>query len=78
MDSPENQETWINTTEAADITGYNVEHVRKLARENWRLPEDERIIRVRFRSNRYDIWLPDLQKYIENYGHGPYPKRGKK
>lgn len=69
------EETWVNTTEAAEITGYNNEHVRLIARENWNRPEPERRVRVRRRSNRYDIWLPDLIRYMREYGYGPHRKR---
>ena len=65
------QEIWVNTNEAAEITGYNHEHVRKLARDNWNLPEEERTIRVRRRVGRYDMWLPDLIGYLRAMGHGP-------
>lgn len=74
MELTETQDIWVLTSEAAEITGYNTEHVRKLARDNWNLPEDERVIRVRSRGNRYDIWLPDLLKYIEERGYGPHQK----
>jgi hypothetical protein len=73
-DLSDEQTIWVNTTEAAEITGYNAEHVRKLARDNWKLAEDKQIIRVRFRSNRYDIWLPDLLSYINEKGYGPHRK----
>jgi hypothetical protein len=69
------RDMWVNTTEAAEITGYHFEYVRKLARDNWNIPENDRVIRVRRRSNRYDIWLPDLIKYMQEHGYGPYPKR---
>jgi hypothetical protein len=59
-------EIWVNTNEGAEITGYFSAHVRKLARDNWKLPEDQRLIRVRRRVERYEIWLPDLIKYIED------------
>ncbi len=75
MDLTETQDIWVLTSEGAEITGYNIEHVRKLARDNWNLPEDERVIRVRSRANRYDLWLPDLLKYVEAKGHGPQRKR---
>jgi len=68
------EEIWVNTIEGADMTGYNPDHVRELARNNWKLPEDQRLIRVRKRANRYDIWLPDLINYIDNHGVGPYKK----
>lgn len=68
------EEIWVNTVEGAEITGYYHTYVRKLARDNWNLPENERKIRVRRRSNRYDIWLPDLVNYMNEIGLGPYPK----
>lgn len=71
LDNFDSEEIWVNTNEAAEITGYNHEHVRKLARDNWNLPEDERTIRVRRRVGRYDMWLPDLIIYLRAVGHGP-------
>ena len=62
------EETWVNTIEGAELTGYHEDHIRELARNNYRLPEDKRLIKVRKRSNRYDIWLPDLINYIKTYG----------
>lgn len=63
------QETWVNVEEGAEITGYHLDHVRRLARENWRLPEDERLIRIRKDGHAYAIWLPDLVSYFEG-GNG--------
>ena len=71
----ETTETWVNTTEAAEFTGYHRDYVQKLARDNWKLSDKERLIRVRKRSRGYDIWLPDLLNYIKEHGYGPYPKR---
>ena len=68
------QEIWVNTNEAAEITGYFYTHVRKLARDNWNLPEDERLIRVRRRVDRYEIWLPDLMRYLKEIGRGPHKR----
>jgi hypothetical protein len=65
---------WVNVTEGAEITGYHRDYVVKLARKMWKKPEDEREIKLRKRSNGYDIWLPDLMNYIENIGRGPYTK----
>jgi hypothetical protein len=65
---------WVNTAEGAEITGYNRDHVQKLARDNWKLPERERLIKVRNKGNRYDIWLPDLMEYIRTHGYGPHLK----
>jgi hypothetical protein len=61
------QEVWVNVEEGAKITGYHLDHVRRLARENWRLPEAERLIRVRKDGHAYAIWLPDLVNYVERY-----------
>ena len=66
------QEIWVTTREGAELTGYSREYLEQLARKNWRLPEDERVIKVRSRSNRYELWLPDLLHYIEVIGYGPH------
>jgi hypothetical protein len=68
------EEIWVNVTEAAQITGYSRIHVLRLATQNWKLPEEARLIRLRKRSNGYDIWLPDLVSYIVNHGHGPHER----
>lgn len=64
-------EIWVNVTEGAEKTGYHLDHVRRLARENWHLPEAERSIRVRKNGLAYELWLPDVIHYIETYGDGP-------
>jgi hypothetical protein len=69
------EEIWVTTTEAAEITGYSREYLEKLANKTRKMPENERAIRLRLRSNRYDIWLPDLIKYLEEYAFKPYKKR---
>jgi hypothetical protein len=58
------EQIWVSVREATKITGYNHDHVRRLARENWRLPEDQRRIRVRMDGQAYVIWLPDLISYF--------------
>jgi hypothetical protein len=65
-------EIWVNVTEATQLTGYSRIHMLRLATQNWRLPENERLFRLRKRSNGYEIWLPDLMDYIANHGHGPH------
>jgi hypothetical protein len=69
------EEIWVNVTEGAEKTGYYRDHVQKLARDNWKLPEEERLIKIRKRTNGYDIWLPDLMNYVENHGLGPYKRK---
>ncbi len=66
------QEIWVMTAEAAEITGYNVRYVGQLAKKNSLLPEAEREIKVRMRSKRHELWLPDLLRYIEEIGYGPH------
>ena len=68
------QQIWVTTREGAEATGYNKQYLEKLAKKNWQLPEDERDIKIRNRSRRYELWLPDLLIYIEEIGYGPYPK----
>ncbi|MBZ0296330.1 MAG: hypothetical protein K8L99_27465 [Anaerolineae bacterium] len=65
------EEIWVSTSEGAELTGYNQVHVQKLARDNWNLPEAERLIQVRRRKRGYDIWLPDLMRYMRESGNGP-------
>ncbi len=69
------QEIWVSTTEAAEITGYNAVYLKKLANKIWQLAEEERPIKIRNRSRRYEFWLPDLIAYIDESGHGPQRKR---
>jgi hypothetical protein len=59
------EQIWVSVREATQITGYNLDHVRRLARENWRRSENERLLRVRKDGHAYTIWLPDLINYIE-------------
>ncbi len=71
----ETQEIWVNVTEAAEIMNYNRDHMRKLATRLWKVPENQRPVRLRKRSSGYDIWLPDLIAYLREFGHGPQRKR---
>jgi hypothetical protein len=64
------EEKWVSVAEATQITGYNHDHVRRLARENWRLPQDQRRIRVRMEGQAYAIWLPDLVSYFGEGDNG--------
>lgn len=69
------QEIWVMTIEGAELTGYSREYLEQLARKNIKMSEDERLIRVRLRTRRYEIWLPDLLRYIEDIGRGPLGKK---
>jgi hypothetical protein len=67
------QEIWVMTREGGELTGYSHEYVEKLASKNWRLPVEERQIKVRKRSGHfYELWLPDLLRYIDEIGYGPH------
>ena len=69
------QEIWVITPEGAELTGYSREYLEKIARKHSRLPEDDRLIKVRKRANRYELWLPDLLRYIEKDGRGPQDRK---
>lgn len=66
-----NDETWVSTVEAEQITGYARRYLQQLARHFYSLPENERLIRVRKRNIGYELWLPDIVKYIDEHGNGP-------
>jgi len=65
------QEIWVLTGEGAELTGYSQEYLEKMANKNWRLLEDDRLIKTRKRRGRYALGLPDLLRYIEEIGNGP-------
>jgi hypothetical protein len=70
------QEIWVTTNEAEGLTGYNHQYIKKLANKNSKLPDDERLIKVRMRSGRfYELWLPDLLRYIDEIGYGPHQNK---
>lgn len=64
------EEIWVNTGEAAEITGYNFESIRSVVKRISNQPEDEREIRLRKRAYRWELWLPDLMKYVSKPGRG--------
>jgi hypothetical protein len=66
------QAIWVMTEEAAEITGYNRNYLQKIAKSIFSQREDERLIKIRMRSRRYEFWLPDLLRYIEEIGYGPH------
>ena len=69
------EEIWVNTAEATEITAYNYHSVRKLIQRFANQPEDEREVKMRRRSTGWEMWLPDLMKYLDKPGRGPQPKR---
>jgi len=66
------QEIWVFMSEGAEITGYSGQYLKKLAHKMSQLPENERVIKVRMRKRRYELWLPDLLNYIDEIGYGPH------
>jgi hypothetical protein len=66
------QEIWVITSEGSELTGYSQEYLERMANKNFRLPEDDRLIKIRKRAGRYELWLPDLLRYIEEIGNGPH------
>ena len=75
IEIPEDKKVWVVIGEAAEITGYNFNYLQKLARKMWLEAEDERLIQLRKRAGRYELWLPDLLNYVEEWGRGPQPSR---
>lgn len=69
------EETWVTTTEGAAITGYHRVTVSKLLSKMLEQPEETREIRLRKRSNGWEMWLPDLIAYSKNPRYKPYGKR---
>ncbi|MEO8609095.1 MAG: hypothetical protein ABI690_14490 [Chloroflexota bacterium] len=69
------EEKWVNTEEAAEITGYSFGSIRSLVKRISKQPEDEREIKLWKRAYRWELWLPDLMSYVDKPGRGPQPKR---
>lgn len=78
MSNPEQEkveEIWLNLAEAAALTGYNIYSLRKAI---WRIAQDaeeERPVKLRKRSNGWEVWLPDLIEFLKEPRRGPQPKR---
>jgi len=70
------QEIWVTTDEGEELTGYNRHYLKQLANKNSKLPDDERLIKVRKRGGHYhELWLPDLLRYIQESGYGPHQNK---
>jgi len=70
-DSEKVEETWVNLAEAAEITGYHHASLRKMASTMAQEPEDQRPVKIRKRSNGWEMWLPDLISYTRRSRTGP-------
>ena len=71
LEKTESKEIWVDLFEAAEMTGYNYHSMRSLAQRIGNQPEAEREIRIRKRTSRWELWLPDLMKYVIKPGRGP-------
>ena len=60
-------EKWITTQEAAEISGYNVQHIRRLARGGF--------INSKKWGKEWMIDRVSVMEYLEKEGHGPQRKR---
>ena len=63
--TPAVERIWVGIPQAAEITGRRVGYLRQLAASAWENPKTDPPLKVRFRSKRYEFWLPDLMVYLE-------------
>ena len=70
-------EIWVNTSEAAEFTGYNYHSIRKVIQRISTQPEESREIKMRRRTTGWEMWLPDLLEYVNRPRSGPPIKRKK-
>jgi hypothetical protein len=75
LEKLDSQEIWVDLHEAAEKTGYSIDGIRKVAQRISRQAEAEREIKMRKRSSRWEMWLPDLIAYVERPFRGAQPKR---
>jgi len=75
LEKLDSQEIWVDLYEAAEFTGYSVVGLRKLIARTNQKPEEERELRVRKRTSRWELWLPDLIAYTQQSNRGPNRKR---
>jgi len=66
------EQIWVTIAEAAEITGYSISYMRRMTSRLWNSAENERTLKLRKRSGRLELWLPDLMAYAET--RGPYKK----
>jgi hypothetical protein len=67
----EASEIWVDVFEASEMTGYSVDALRKVIARVKNLPEEEREITLRKRTNRWELWLPDILSYMSHPNRGP-------
>ncbi len=59
------ERVWVSVNRGAELTGRGKEYLRDLALSIWKQPAEERPMKIRYRSNRFEFWLPDLIPYLE-------------
>ena len=72
----ESKEIWVDLYEAAELTGYSIVGLRGVIQRMKQLAEEEREIKVRKRTGRWELWLPDILIYVDRPNRGPN-RRGK-
>jgi len=73
-DEKQVERIWVGIPQAAEITSRPKEYLRQIMASIWGMPAEERPLKVRFRSKRYEFWLPDLVHYLENSGEAEAEK----
>jgi hypothetical protein len=71
----DSQEIWVDIYEAAERTGYSIDGMRKVAQRIGRQPEEEREIKMRKRTSRWELWLPDVITYVQGPIRGARSKQ---
>jgi hypothetical protein len=74
LENLDSQEIWVVLYEAAELTGYSIDGIRRIANRIGKLPVEERPIKMRKRSSRWEFWLPDLLAYMDQNNRGPHRK----
>jgi hypothetical protein len=78
LEKLDSQEIWVDIYEAAERTGYSVDGMRKVAQRIGRQPEEEREIKMRKRTSRWELWLPDVIDYVQRPIRGARSKQNQK
>lgn len=74
LEKLDSQEIWVVLYEAVELTGYSIDGIRRIANRIGKLPAEERPIKMRKRSSRWELWLPDLLVYMNEQNRGPHQK----
>ena len=75
LEKTESKEIWVDLFEAAELTGYSIDALRKVVARINQKPEEEREIKMRKRTSRWELWLPDIIAYVDHPNRGPNRRR---